>query len=241
MRWIGRHRWPAIVAWPSACPGRHLPGLRASGSWSRCPRARSRRGSATERMGLENLVLGFSVAVTPFNLFVAVLGIMLGTIIGVLPGLGGANGVAILLPLTFTMPPTSAIILLTSIYWGALFGGAITSVLFNIPGRAVVGGHHLRRLSAGPAGAGGPGPDRRLHLLVRGRLLLDRAHHALRAAAGGDRAEVRAARSSSPSSSSRSRASSGSAAATRSSRSCRSCSASSWPRSGSTSSPASSG
>src|SRR5439155_1109988 len=50
------------------------------------------------------------------------------------PGLGGANGVAILLPLTFTMPPTSAIILLTSLYWGALFGGAITSVLFNIPG-----------------------------------------------------------------------------------------------------------
>jgi putative tricarboxylic transport membrane protein len=64
----------------------------------------------------------------------AVVGIVLGTIIGVLPGLGGANGVAILLPLTFTMPPTSAIILLTCIYWGALFGGAITSVLFNIPG-----------------------------------------------------------------------------------------------------------
>jgi putative tricarboxylic transport membrane protein len=65
---------------------------------------------------------------------VAVVGIVLGTIIGVLPGLGGANGVAILLPLTFTMPPTSAIILLTCIYWGALFGGAITSILFNIPG-----------------------------------------------------------------------------------------------------------
>ena len=55
-------------------------------------------------------------------------------IIGVLPGLGGANGLAILLPLTFTMPPTSAIIMLSCIYWGALFGGAITSVLFNIPG-----------------------------------------------------------------------------------------------------------
>ena len=85
-------------------------------------------------MGLENLLLGFQVAVTPYNLFIAVVGILLGTIIGVLPGLGGANGVAILLPLTFTMPPTSAIILLTCIYWGALFGGAITSVLFNIPG-----------------------------------------------------------------------------------------------------------
>ena len=85
-------------------------------------------------MGIENLLLGFQVAVTPYNLFIAVVGILLGTIIGVLPGLGGANGVAILLPLTFTMPPTSAIILLTCIYWGALFGGAITSVLFNIPG-----------------------------------------------------------------------------------------------------------
>ncbi|HXV48328.1 MAG TPA: tripartite tricarboxylate transporter permease [Candidatus Binatia bacterium] len=85
-------------------------------------------------MGLENLLLGFQVALTPFNLFIAVIGILLGTVIGVLPGLGGANGVAILLPLTFTMPPTSAIILLTCIYWGALFGGAITSILFNIPG-----------------------------------------------------------------------------------------------------------
>src|SRR6266511_3573283 len=85
-------------------------------------------------MGIENLLLGFQVAVTPFNLLVAVMGILLGTIIGVLPGLGGANGVAILLPVTFSMPPTSGIILLTSIYWGALFGGAITSILFNIPG-----------------------------------------------------------------------------------------------------------
>ena len=84
--------------------------------------------------GLENLFFGFQIAITPFNLLMAVIGIILGTIIGVLPGLGGANGVAILLPLTFTMPPTSAIILLTCIYWGALFGGAITSILFNIPG-----------------------------------------------------------------------------------------------------------
>jgi len=62
------------------------------------------------------------------------IGIVLGVVIGVLPGLGGANGIAILLPLTFTMPPTSAIIMLSCIYWGALFGGAITSILFNIPG-----------------------------------------------------------------------------------------------------------
>jgi len=77
---------------------------------------------------------GFSVALTPFNVLLMLVGISLGVIIGVLPGLGGANGIAILLPLTFTMPPTSAIIMLSCIYWGALFGGAITSVLFNIPG-----------------------------------------------------------------------------------------------------------
>src|SRR6187399_2901511 len=77
---------------------------------------------------------GFAVALTPFNLLLMLIGVSLGVIIGVLPGLGGANGIAILLPLTFTMPPTSAIIMLSCIYWGALFGGAITSILFNIPG-----------------------------------------------------------------------------------------------------------
>ena len=76
----------------------------------------------------------FAVAMTPFNLLLMLVGVTLGVIIGVLPGLGGANGIAILLPLTFTMPPTSAIIMLSCIYWGALFGGAITSILFNIPG-----------------------------------------------------------------------------------------------------------
>ena len=77
---------------------------------------------------------GFSVALTPFNLLLMVIGVTLGVLIGVLPGLGGANGIAILLPLTFSMPPTSAVIMLSCIYWGALFGGAITSILFNIPG-----------------------------------------------------------------------------------------------------------
>ena len=80
------------------------------------------------------LFQGFAVALTPFNLLLMFVGVTLGVIIGVLPGLGGANGIAILLPLTFTMPPTSAIIMLSCIYWGALFGGAITSILFNIPG-----------------------------------------------------------------------------------------------------------
>ncbi len=80
------------------------------------------------------LMQGFSVVLTPMNVLLMFVGIILGVLIGVLPGLGGANGVAILLPLTFTMSPTSAIIMLSCIYWGALFGGAITSILFNIPG-----------------------------------------------------------------------------------------------------------
>jgi putative tricarboxylic transport membrane protein len=83
---------------------------------------------------IQALMQGFAVAMSPANIGLMFIGILLGVIIGVLPGLGGANGVAILLPLTFSMNPTSAIIMLSCIYWGALFGGAITSILFNIPG-----------------------------------------------------------------------------------------------------------
>src|SRR5205085_9351611 len=83
---------------------------------------------------LNSLLGGFAVVLTPMNIGLMFVGITLGVLIGVLPGLGGANGVAILLPLTFTMSPTSAIVMLSCIYWGALFGGAITSILFNIPG-----------------------------------------------------------------------------------------------------------
>src|ERR687895_228219 len=88
---------------------------------------------------IQALMHGFGVALTPINIALMFVGVILGVLIGVLPGLGGANGVAILLPLTFGMAQTpggatSAIILLSCIYWGALFGGAITSVLFNIPG-----------------------------------------------------------------------------------------------------------
>ena len=80
------------------------------------------------------LMGGFAVALTWQNVMYMFIGTILGVLIGTLPGLGGANGVAILLPLTFSMEPTSAIIMLSCIYWGALFGGAITSILFNIPG-----------------------------------------------------------------------------------------------------------
>ncbi|MBI1942471.1 MAG: tripartite tricarboxylate transporter permease [Betaproteobacteria bacterium] len=88
---------------------------------------------------IQSLLQGFAVALTLKNLLFMFVGIVLGVVIGVLPGLGGANGVAILLPLTFTLAQTpggttTAIILLSCIYWGALFGGAITSILFNIPG-----------------------------------------------------------------------------------------------------------
>ena len=88
---------------------------------------------------LQSLMHGFVVVLTMKNIALMMVGVILGVIIGVLPGLGGANGVAILLPLTFSMAQTpggqtSAIILLSCIYWGALFGGAITSILFNIPG-----------------------------------------------------------------------------------------------------------
>ena len=102
------------------------------------------------------LLQGFGVALSPLNLLLMFVGVVLGIIIGVLPGLGGANGVAILLPLTFSMAQqpggtTSAIILLSCIYWGALFGGAITSILFNIPGEpwsvaTTFDGHPLAQL-----------------------------------------------------------------------------------------------
>src|SRR5215468_3406662 len=87
-----------------------------------------------EAFGL--LLHGFSVLLTFKTLAFMLVGLVLGIFVGVLPGLGGPNGVAILLPLTFTMDPTTAIVMLSCIYWGALFGGAITSILFNIPGEA---------------------------------------------------------------------------------------------------------
>lgn len=83
---------------------------------------------------------GFSVALQPANLIMLFAGVLLGLVIGVLPGLGGTSGVAILLPVSVLIAasgsggPTTAIIFLAGIYWGALFGGVITSILFNIPG-----------------------------------------------------------------------------------------------------------
>lgn len=84
--------------------------------------------------GLAALLHGFSVAITAHHIILMMVGVLLGILVGVLPGLGAPNGVSLLLPLTFSMDPVAAIILLTSIYWGALFGGSTTSILFNIPG-----------------------------------------------------------------------------------------------------------
>ncbi len=85
---------------------------------------------------LANLALGFSIALSPYTLMLAVIGCFLGTIIGSLPGLGPSNGVAILIPLTFTLgfDATSALVLMTSVYYGAMYGGRISSILLNIPG-----------------------------------------------------------------------------------------------------------
>jgi len=83
---------------------------------------------------LSHLMTGFGVALQPFSLLMMTLGLLLGLAVGVLPGLGGTAGVALLLPLTVLVAPEVAIIFLAAIYWGALFGGVITSVLFAIPG-----------------------------------------------------------------------------------------------------------
>jgi putative tricarboxylic transport membrane protein len=85
---------------------------------------------------LSNLALGFSVALTPFNIFMAVCGVMVGMLIGALPGVGPPSGVAMLLPLTFGMDPTSGIIMLAALYAGTMYGGTITAVLINTPGES---------------------------------------------------------------------------------------------------------
>tara|TARA_B100000029_G_scaffold455128_1_gene482140 strand:- start:470 stop:1990 length:1521 start_codon:yes stop_codon:yes gene_type:complete len=83
-----------------------------------------------------NLALGFSIALTTTTLMLAIIGCVLGTMIGALPGLGPTNGVAILIPISFTLglDATQALVLMTSVYYGAMYGGRISSILLNIPG-----------------------------------------------------------------------------------------------------------
>jgi putative tricarboxylic transport membrane protein len=85
---------------------------------------------------LHGLMHGFAVATTPLALFMCVVGVVLGTIIGVLPGLGPPATIAMLLPLTFKLDPTGAMIMLAGIYYGAKYGGSTTSILLNVPGES---------------------------------------------------------------------------------------------------------
>lgn len=106
---------------------------------------------------ISNLFLGFSIALTPINLFWCFIGVLLGTIVGVLPGLGPPATIALLLPLTFKMDPTTAIIMMAGIYYGAKYGGSTTSILLNVPGESAsvvtcLDGYQLARQGrAGPA------------------------------------------------------------------------------------------
>ena len=107
---------------------------------------------------ITHLGYGFSLALQPMNLVYAVLGAVLGTFIGVLPGLGPVTTIAVLLPLTYQVSsPLGALIMLASIYYGAMYGGSTTSILLNVPGEAAsvitcLDGHQMARQGrAGPA------------------------------------------------------------------------------------------
>src|SRR6202521_857593 len=106
---------------------------------------------------LHNLALGFGVALSGMNLFLCLIGAIVGTLVGVLPGVGPLATIAMLLPITFGLPPVGALIMLAGIYYGAQYGGSTTSILVNIPGEASSGvttldGHQMARQGrAGPA------------------------------------------------------------------------------------------
>ena len=106
---------------------------------------------------VNNLALGFGVAFTPVNLMYAFVGCLLGTLIGVLPGIGPLATIAMLLPATYALPPVSALIMLAGIYYGAQYGGSTTAILVNLPGESssvvtVIDGYQMARNGrAGPA------------------------------------------------------------------------------------------
>jgi putative tricarboxylic transport membrane protein len=106
---------------------------------------------------VSNLALGFSVAVNPMNLFYCFIGVLMGTLVGVLPGVGTLVTMAVLLPLTFGLPTDGALIMLAGIYYGAQYGGSTTAILVNLPGESAsavtcIDGYKMARLGrAGPA------------------------------------------------------------------------------------------
>jgi putative tricarboxylic transport membrane protein len=106
---------------------------------------------------LSNLAMGFGVALTPQNMMLCLIGTLVGTLIGVLPGIGSLATIAMLLPITFGLPPVGALIMLAGIYYGAQYGGSTTSILINIPGESssvvtALDGHQMAKNGrAGPA------------------------------------------------------------------------------------------
>ncbi|MBE0559086.1 MAG: tripartite tricarboxylate transporter permease, partial [Proteobacteria bacterium] len=104
-----------------------------------------------------NLIFGFSVALSLQNLLYCFMGCLLGTLIGVLPGIGPLATVAMLLPITFAIPPVAALIMLAGIYYGAMYGGSTTSILVNLPGETAsvitcIDGYQMAKQGkAGPA------------------------------------------------------------------------------------------
>src|SRR3979409_2513135 len=105
---------------------------------------------------LSGLALGFGVILTPANLYYCLLGSLIGTLVGVLPGIGPLAALALLLPVTFALPPVAGLAMLASIFYGAMYGGSTTSVLLNIPGEAAsvvtcLDGHQMAK--QGRAGA----------------------------------------------------------------------------------------
>jgi putative tricarboxylic transport membrane protein len=104
-----------------------------------------------------NLIIGFGVAISPINLLYALIGVVLGTLIGVLPGIGPVATIAMLLPITFNLQPVSALIMLAGIYYGAQYGGSTSAILVNLPGESAsvvtcLDGYQMaRRGRAGPA------------------------------------------------------------------------------------------
>ena len=85
---------------------------------------------------IEGLLYGFTIAMTPANLFACFIGVLVGTVVGVLPGIGPVGAMALLLPSTFALHPATALIMLAGIYYGAMYGGSTTSILVNVPGEA---------------------------------------------------------------------------------------------------------
>ena len=110
---------------------------------------------------LTNLGLGLDTALTVNNLLYCLLGVFLGTLVGVLPGLGPTATIAMLLPITFGLPPVSALIMLAGIYYGSQYGGSTTAILVNLPGEAAsvvtaLDGYQMAK--QGHAGKGSPQP-----------------------------------------------------------------------------------